>query len=76
MSQECLICFYHVEEQQAKVSCMVCKNIVHYNCFHSWSKKKQTYDKNTLAVCIHCQQPALIVQKKHCVKCCCFPFFK
>ena len=74
MSQECLICFDHIELKQDTVSCKVCKKIVHYNCFHIWSKKKT--NPKDLAVCVHCQQPALIVERNNSVNCCCFPFYR
>jgi len=72
MSQECLICFDHIEQQQDKVSCLVCKKIVHYKCFHTWRTKKKY--KKDLAICIHCQQPALIIYRDNYIKCCCWPF--
>ena len=72
-AQECLICFDQIEQSQDKVSCLVCKKIVHYNCFHSWSKKKKN-NHNSLDICVHCQQPALLVERRRCHQCC-FPFF-
>ena len=73
MSHECLICFDQIEQEQDKVSCLVCKKIVHYNCFHTWSKKKK--NNKDLAICVHCQQPALMIHR-HYTTCCCFRFYK
>lgn len=74
MSQECLICFDNVENKQDKVYCLVCNKKVHYTCFQRWSKKKKKVCGNTLDICIHCQQNALLVQKRSLFSKCC-PWF-
>jgi len=74
MSQECLICFDNVENKQDKVFCLVCNKKVHYTCFQRWSKKKKKVCGDTLDICIHCQQNALLVQKRSFFSKCC-PWF-
>ena len=74
MSYECLICFDSVENKQDNVSCLVCKKIVHYKCFQCWSEKKRMNYGDHLDICIHCQQNALIVQKRSFFSKCC-PWF-
>lgn len=74
MSYECLICFDNIENKQDKVKCLVCNKNIHYKCFQGWCRKKKQFSHDSLDICVHCQQCALVIEKKSIWSKCC-PWF-
>jgi hypothetical protein len=64
---ECLICYVKVTKK-SYVSCKLCSNICHYDCYKRLVKKNQFYAMR----CCHCQTRSLKFNIKS--TCCCFGF--
>ena len=54
MTEECLICFDEMKQNEKLLKCKLCKNTVHTKCFNEWCKinKRTNNNKN----CLHCQR--------------------
>lgn len=63
---DCLICYNKVEKKTSNVSCKLCKNIVHYECYSKFIEKNNNY----INKCCVCSTETLKFDIKRWWKCC------
>ena len=64
--KECFICFDKIENNMSKVSCSLCYNYAHYNCYYEFIKKNSYYKEK----CLYCNTESIKYDIKHWWNCC------
>lgn len=63
---DCLICYNKIEKKTSNVSCKLCKNIVHYECYSKFIEKNNNY----INKCCVCSTETLTFDIKRWWNCC------
>ena len=63
---ECLICYVGVEKSVSKVTCKLCSNVFHYECYKKFIENNNNYKSK----CCHCGTKTLQFDIKNWWNCC------
>lgn len=59
-SEECVMCMYHIQEDESYCYCEKCKIHSHLKCLETWNKNYSKYSSET---CCHCRQEGHLVKE-------------
>ena len=63
---ECFICFNNIDKKTSKVSCSLCCNYAHYECYKNFIKKNNYYANK----CLYCNTKTIKYDMNYWWNCC------